>query len=301
MKCRPDVRLDMANSDHYGWTCRECPSRGSRETVGDFVGIAYHHREETPVEGLPAVVDRISEIRYRTESVGYPDRCTVCNERYQRHKRAREAGHRLDMVRMHQQQTHMWKHGGEGARWKHLKFITMTWPSQWTTESTPDLKAFKKMFATARGAIAQAIGAIGGTDVVEVITQEMDTMWGGKMWKHHVHTHGLWCAPFVPIDMLQKAFSDAGVGRFEYTILEEEKWEDSSGKERTKKSINVAVDYLAKYLTKAKGQKRMVWGELRSWKEYLPKHKCRVCIKTTSDAEKYQNCKCKDKTNGGRS
>lgn len=206
------------------------------------------------------------------------------------------------MVRMHQQQTAMWKRkGATGAKWKHLKFITMTWPSEWTMEPAPDLVKFKKMFASARGAIATDIGAVGGTDVVEIITKEMETMWGGKMWKHHVHTHGLWCAPFVKLDKLQQAFADAGVGRFEYKILKEEEWEDSWGNERTKKAIWVAVDYLAKYLSKAQDSKRMVWGELRSWKEYLPSHVCRRCVKTTRQAQDYKNCSCKEQTKGGRS
>ncbi len=265
------------------------------------MGVAYHHREETPVEGLPVLADRVSEIRHRTESVGYPDRCDECNRRYQQHKRAREAGLRLEMVRMHLQQTKMWKDGGTGAKWEHLKFITMTWPSEWTMDPTPDLKKFKKEFAMARGQIAESIGAVGGTDVVEVITKEMETMWGGKMWKHHVHTHGLWCAPYVPMEDLRSAFSEASIGRFEYTILREQKWKDDWGQDKKKEAIWVAVDYLAKYLSKAQDSKRMVWGELRSWKDYLPKQMCRRCVKTTRQAKDYKNCKCKDTKNGGRS
>ena len=162
----------MSDSDPYGWTCPKCPSRGSRGTVGDFVGVAYHHVEETPVEGLPMLSDRISEVRYRTESVGYPDRCKTCNERYARHKRAREAGLRLNLVRLAKQQEAIDAGKGRGAKWEHLKFITMTWPTGWTTEPKPDLKKFKKAFSGARGQIAEAIGALGGTDVVEVVTSE---------------------------------------------------------------------------------------------------------------------------------
>jgi hypothetical protein len=273
--------------DPYGWTCQKCPSRGSRSVVGDFVGVKYHHYEETPVEGVPGVVSVISETRHRTEVVGYPERCKTCNRRYTCHKRAREAGLRLEMVRKAQ----------TGARWKHLKFMTCTWPSEWTTEPEPDLKEFKVRWRAAREKVADAIGALGGTDVVEVITKHDEDR---GMWKHHIHTHGLWCAPFVPMDDLRSAVAEAGIGRFEYTILRERTWEDSTGRERVKPAIWCAIDYLAKYLTKANDSKRQVWGDLRSWKEYLPENVCRGCVKTTRQAKDYQHCQCKT-TTGGRS
>lgn len=275
----------MLRMTAYGWTCKECPSRGSREVVGDFVGVRYHHYEEKPVEGFEGVLSHVlSETRYRTVAIGYPDRCKSCNRRYQCHKRAREAGLRLDLVR----KTHERRHG---KKFQHLKFVTMTWPSEWTETRSPDLVSFRAMFASTRAAVAAAIGAVGGTDVVEVITKEQD-----GLFKHHIHTHGLWCAPFVPMDKLRQAFEDAGVGRFEFTVLRERHYEDSAGETRTKPAIWCAVDYLAKYLTKADDGKRMVWGELRSWKEHLPKQVCRRCVKTTRQAKDYKQCNCETET-----
>lgn len=274
----------------YGWTCTECPSRGSREVVGDFVGVKYHHHEERAVEGFEGVLsDVVSETRYRTVSIGYPDRCKECNRRYQCHKRAREAGLRLDMVR----KTHESK---EGARWKHLKFMTMTWPSEWTETRSPDLVSFKAMFKTTRAAVAAAIGAVAGTDVIEVVSKQRED----GMWRHHIHTHGLWVAPFVKMDKLRQACEDAGVGRFEFTVLRERHYEDWAGNDRVQLAIWAAVDYLAKYLSKAADAKRQVWGELRSWKEHMPKHVCHGCVKTTRQAKDYQHCKCKN-TDGRRS
>ena len=271
-------------ADHYGWTCGACPSRGSRSVVGDFVAVPFVETTET--DEVNGSVLRTTNWGYRTESVGYPDRCDECNRRYAAHKRAREAGLRLELVRHEMEQK-------EGRKWRHLKFVTCTWPSEWTTNPEPDMAGFKAMWASTRAAVAAAIGAVGGTDVVEVVTKhDEDT----GLWRHHIHTHGLWCAPFVPMDDLRSAMVDAGVGRFEYTVLRERSWEDDAGEVRTKDAIWCAIDYLAKYLTKCQGTKRQVWGELRSWKEYLGESVCRRCVKTTRQAKDYQQCNCKTET-----
>lgn len=252
--------------------------------MGDFVGVSYHHTERTPVEGFEGVLENvISERRHRTEVVGYPVRCKECNRRYAIAKRARECGLRLEMVRKAQ----------EGKKWEHLKFVTCTWPSEWTMNPEPDMASFKAMWATARSQVVDALGAVGGTDVIEVVTKQRDD----GMWKHHIHTHGLWCAPFVPMDELQRVFREAGVGRFEYTVLRHRSWKDDHGEVRVKAAIWCAIDYLAKYLSKASDAKRQVWGELRSWKNYLPEEVCRLCVKTTRQAQDYRQCECEAKTN----
>ena len=273
----------MDGAAPYGWTCPECPSRGDRGTIGDFVGIPYHHHEETPVEGSGGSLrDVVSETRTRTLRIGYPERCKKCNRRYALAKRAREAGLRLEMVRKAQ----------DGRRWDHLKFVTCTWPTDWTDDPEPDMDAFKAMWAETRPRIVERIGAIGGTDVIEVVSKQNDA----GQWRHHIHTHGLWCAPFVPMDELRAAFVEAGVGRFEYTVLRERSWEDSRGDVRVKPAIWCAIDYLAKYLSKASDAKRQVWGELRSWKQYLPDGVCRLCVKTTRQAKDYKECNCEPET-----
>lgn len=270
----------------YGWTCPKCPDRGDRGVVGDFVAVTYHHYEEKPVEDAVGVLtDYISETRTRTERIGYPTRCKTCNRRYAAHKRAREAGMRLDLIR----QAMVAKHG---EKYAHLKFVTCTWPSDWTDSAEPDLATFKREWRSMREQLAEDIGAVGGTDVVEVVTKRRDD----GMYRHHIHTHGLWCAPFVKMDKLRQACADAGIGRTEYTVLRERSWEDDGGDVRVKPAIWCAIDYLAKYLTKAQGAKRMVWGELRSWKKYLPKNICRLCVKTTRQAKDYEDCNCEPQT-----
>lgn len=270
----------MRQSDTYGWTCKKCPSRGSRDTVGDFVGITYLHTEERPVEGSEGtLVDRLSETRSRFVNIGYPDRCKECNRRYQAHKRAREAGTRLEWVRKSQ----------KGKKWKYLKFVTCTFAGQtWSDAPVPDLKSFKKMWSKTRDEVALRIGALGGTDVIEVVTKEKD-----GLFKHHIHTHGLWCAPFVKNDEMQTAFKEAGVGRFEFTVLRERSWKDGD-EDRSKTALWSAIDYLAKYLTKCQGVKRQVWGALRKWKEHLPQKYCICCIKTTRQIEDYDGCQKKN-------
>ncbi len=270
----------------YGWTCRKCPSRGDRGTIGDFVRVDYHHHEETPVEGVPAVVHVISETRTRTASIGYPERCKECHRRYTTMKRAMEAGRRLEYVRRSMKSK---------SKFRYLKFLTCTWPTTWETSSEPDMKTFKKKWSKARAQIIEDLGAVGGTDVIEVVSKQRDD----GMWKHHIHTHGLWVAPYVKIDVLQAAMRRARVGRHEYTILRESTYERRDGTEGKKSALWNAIDYLAKYLTKCDGVKRQSWGALRSWKEHLPEGKCRTCIKSTRDVEKKEHCKCS--TNGRRS
>lgn len=192
---------------------------------------------------------------------------------------------RLDLIRQQMVADH-------GERYAHLKFITCTWPSDWTDDPVPDLAEFKIRWRDQRSLLTNAIGAVAGTDVVEVVTKQRED---GKF-RHHIHTHGLWCAPFVKMDEFRSAVSDAGIGRTEYTVLRERSWEDHGGEVRVKPAIWCAIDYLAKYLTKAQGAKRMVWGELRSWKKYLPQKICRSCVKTTRQAKDYEDCNCEPQT-----
>jgi len=247
------------------------------------VGIEYLHTETKPVKGAEDILEeRLAETRTRTLRIGYPERCKKCNARYALAKRAREAGLRLELVRKAQ----------KGRKWEHLKFVTCTWPTEWTDNPTPDMDAFKAMWAETRPKVVAAIGAVGGTDVIEVVSKQNEE----GLWRHHIHTHGLWCAPFVPMDALRAAFLEAGVGRFEYTVLRERSWEDYRGDVRVKPAIWCAIDYLAKYLSKSADNKRQTWGALRSWKEYLPESVCRLCVKTTRQAKDYKECNCEPET-----
>lgn len=174
------------------------------------------------------------------------------------------------------------------GRWKYLKFVTCTWPARYTFDPEPDMKRFKSMWAKTRPIIAEHLKAVGGTDVIEVVSKQLED---GR-WHHHIHTHGLWCAPYVSEGTMRQAFEKAGVGRFEYTVLKESTYSDG----KPKSALWSAIDYLAKYISKSDGAKRQVWGALRSWKEYLPEGKCSLCVKTTRDVEKKEQCQCS--TNG---
>ena len=251
---------------HYGYTCDKCPLRGLRGEEDDWVGYT---RTKGKLVGYR-----------RSLNLAYPIRCKSCNRRYNSYKRAREAVARLDIVRQTFQDF-------GGAKWKYLKFLTVTWPIKLTTDPMPPIEKMKSKWVETRNEIAKQFNAQGGTDVMEVVTKEVD----GK-YSHNIHFHSIWCSPYIDLKVLQATMKNAGVGRHEYTILKEDHWEDDRGQERVQSAFSVAIEYLAKYLTKAEGAKRMTWGELRKWKEYLDDDVCRICVKTTHDLKKEYPCKC---------
>jgi len=228
------------------------------------------------------------------EPVGYPVRCRTCNTRYNAYKRAAEAVERMEIIRSTL----------KGAKWKYLKFVTMTWPIEPTDEETPDITGITEKYLHARSHLIEKIEVMGGTGVMEVVSQygikdytdkrtgEIKQKGVEDKWTHNVHFHDLWLSPYIENETLQKEFKIAGVGRFEYTILKEEEYKTAYGEERIMPSHRVAIQYLSKYLTKCKGAKRKVFGELRKWKQYLNDDLCSVCIKTTHDIRKEHPCKC---------
>lgn len=264
---------------HYGHTCEKCPSRGAREVVGDYAPVKTYRPVQTPqgrltddgftTEGLERAI--------RWAAIGYPERCTKCNERYQRFKRAREAIHRLEYVRHAQQWTDEWLNGDsyaaeatpDASRWEYLRFITLTWPMKPTREPEPDLDAFMRRYTHARARLAESLQVLGGTDVMECVSRER----GGGWYTHNVHFHGVWVMPYHPIEKIAEEMDAAGVGRNQVRVIREAEYECRfTGETRTQPAINRAVAYLAKYLTKEVmgNRRRIAWGAMRRWKEFVP-------------------------------
>ncbi len=287
---------------HYGNTCSKCPSRGCRDIVGDFapsIGSRPIQVKQTMfIDNTNLELTNVShEPTVQWEPVGYPIRCRTCNARYNAYKRAAEAVERLEIIRATL----------TGAKWKYLKFVTMTWPIEPTDNEAPDISGISKKYLDARNHLIEKIEVLGGTGVMEVVSQfgvknYVDKRTGetkqkgvaGK-WTHNVHFHDLWLSPYIENDRLQDEFLKAGVGRFEYTVLREEEYVGFNGEDRVMAPHKVAIQYLSKYLTKCSGAKRKVFGVLRKWKEYLHEDLCGVCIKTTHDIRKEHPCKCETK------
>ena len=266
-------------NDFYGHPCDKCPSRGSREVVGDFVPLNTWKPVERPQTVLTD--DGCSTqgfergIRYHT--IGFPERCGKCNERYARFKRAREAIRRLEYVRMSQTMDDEWLNGdsysslptADSDRWKYLRFVTLTWPIKPTRDASPDLEDFMRRYVHARTILSKELDVRGGTDVMECVTSER----GGGWYTHNVHFHGVWVMPYHPIDKISGAMDAAGVGRNQVRIIREAEYECRYTQEvRTQSPLNRAVAYLAKYLTKEVmgNRRRIAWGDMRRWKESIP-------------------------------
>lgn len=263
----------------HGYTCVRCPSRGYKGVEDDWVSYT---RTKGDKKGWN-----------RSLNLSWPVRCRTCDTRYKSFKRAREAVMRLELIRK------TYSEFG-GAKWKYLKFATITWPIELSDNPMPDIKKMKSVWVQARNELIKSLGILGGTDVIECVTKEIEVERPGEptvsAWSHNIHIHSIWLAPYVKLENLQKSMKDAGIGRHEYTILKEQEWTDEYGEDRIQTQTSYAIDYLSKYLTKCAGQKRMVWGELRSWKDYLSDDDCRICIKTTHDLRKEYPCQCETET-----
>ena len=214
-------------------------------------------------------------IRYA--SIGYPERCSKCNEKYQRYKRAREAIRRLEYVRVAHQMDDEWLHGDSfksrgregGEAWEYLRFITLTWPIKPTRSARPNLDEYMSRYVHARTILSKELDVRGGTDVMECVTTER----GGGWYTHNVHFHGVWVMPYHPISDIARAMDAAGVGRDQVRVIKETTYTCRyTGEERTQPALNRAVSYLAKYLTKEimGGRRRIAWGDMRRWKQFVP-------------------------------
>lgn len=282
----------MGHEEHYGHTCDSCPSRGLREVVGDFAPVKTWNAIQTPQTRLTDDGCTIEgfERAIRWMPIGFPERCKKCNERYARYKRAREAVHRLELIRMSICHNEQWMNDPWSSRvesskdyplFRYLRFVTLTWPIEEVEEKEPDLKRYMKRYLKARAKLSVSLDARGGTDVMECVSTELPN---GK-WKHNIHFHGIWVMPYHATEKISEAMEDAGVGRDQIRAIREDSYRCKyTDEEKTVSAVSRATSYLAKYLTKEVmgNRRRISWGELRRWKEHIPIPLRCNCIKSTS-------------------
>jgi hypothetical protein len=261
-----------SNHTVFGFTCEKCSYRGDTSIETEWIGYDGLERKETP-EG----VFYGTNAKRRYTNPRYPERCTSCDTRYKAFKRASESIARLEIIRRE-------LHRVEGDQWKYLKFVTMTTPTSPSMPKELAVRIWKKRFTKARAKLSSLLDIRGGTDVIEVVERDDGT--------HHVHSHGVWLMPYHDIDTVAEKIAEVGFGRDQIRAIKEEHYEDSHGEERTMAAHKCAAKYLAKYLTKEQWCKRMAWGELRKWKQYLHQSICRICVKTTTDLRKQYPCNC---------
>lgn len=189
--------------------------------------------------------------------VGYPNRCKDCNRKYQTYKRAREAVDRLYFV----------KPANDG--WEYLKFVTITREKMESVNEFPshdELQEFKKWYVQGRDKIRDELQLLGGTDVVECVTHKLEN----GMYHHNFHIHGIWIMPHMKISRWRKAFDSVGFGRDQIRAIKSQEYEcQRTGELKEWSARKCAIFYLAKYLTKSQQSRRMMWGEVRRWKNHF--------------------------------
>lgn len=223
----------------YGFTCSKCPERGSRAIESDWVSY------DTP----KSLTGR------ETLYIGLPKRCKKCNAKYQVHKRATEAINRLYFV----------KPVNEG--WEYLKFVTITRPLELSNNATPsddEIKDFKKWYVSRRDRLRDKLRILGGTDVVEIVTKSV-----GNKFHHHMHIHGIWIMPYMKVETWRFWMDKVGFGRDQIRAIKETEYTDDDGKVWRTSAIKNCIKYLAKYLSKDSKSRRMMWGEVRRWKDHF--------------------------------
>ena len=144
---------------HYGYTCVECPERGERGAEDDWVSYTRRKGKNTGYG--------------RSLNLSWAVRCKTCNARYNAYKRAREAVMRLEVIRRT-------FHEFGGSKWKYLKFLTVTWPIELSDDPVPPVEKMKSVWVEARTKLIERFGAIGGTDVCEVVSKEVVGADGSK-------------------------------------------------------------------------------------------------------------------------
>lgn len=262
-------------SEFYGYTCDECPSRGSYDIVGGFVGVDSN--EDNRIK--------------RFVTIGYPDRCKKCNANSQRATSARESIQRMEIIR----EVIVINELIFKRNYDYLKFVTLTFEAEWTTDSEPPIDRFIEKIKSVRAGLMETFDIVGGTDVIENVVNTRHAENGVAWYHHHLHTHGVWIAPFIPIDELRAKMNELGVGRFKFEVIEPKPYQCKYTDEwKVQTAQNRACSYLAKYMSKETliGRRRISWGELRQWKKYVEKKICCVCVKTTKQIEDYDNCNC---------
>lgn len=243
----------------YGFTCNNCPERGSRGLQADWVSYptAKHPKGR------------------ETMFIGLPSRCKVCNARHATYKRAREAVERLYFI----------KPANDG--WEYLKFVTVTKEMELVANAEPtkaQIQDFKKWYVAGRDRLRDKLNLLSGTDVLEIVTKKK-----GDLYHHHMHIHGIWVMPYMPVQTWRYWMNRVGFGRDQIRAIKETTYEDSEGNQRTTSAIKNCIFYLSKYITKSATGRRMMWGEVRKWKDHMDKDAPRHRIKTVRQYEQWKS------------
>jgi hypothetical protein len=231
------------HSAPWGFTCDDCPWPGNRSL------------------GSPTLVKTWSFDRgdHFIEAGYYPIRCNRCSNRHAVFKDARRAIERLDSLRSFLETV-------RGSKWKYLKFVTITRSSEWMPYRSGDLEQRVRSFKTwlknkVRPRLRRELGALGGTDVIEVVSRylydpyvDSPTYQLPVMERHHVHSHGVWIAPYVDQERLED-LSTSFPGRPNIRAMRPQK---SGG--TWSNPTKVAARELAKYLSKSIVGRRSLWG-----------------------------------------
>lgn len=255
----------MKDSDNglmrvYPNTCDKCPERGEIEVFGAyFTGdMVYLYDKEQ------------QEKRWR--NIGWPTRCKPCNAKAQAKKRANKTIARLEELRMMVFETFEGLNAGRGRyaaagqhlpkarhdedRWCYLKFVTLTWKNELSSESEPNMKKARKWLQKKRIKIADRLDVLAGTDVLECVTTERN-----GSFSHNVHSHGVWLMPYHPIEhigMIMKKY----VGRDECRAIKPKTVKGQDG-EFIVSAFAQARNYIMKYLSKQPNTRRSSWGFAR--------------------------------------
>lgn len=231
----------------YPNTCEECPDRGEMKVFDSYL-----------------IPDRISlwnhELeRFEWRNLGWPDRCKSCNTRAAAYKRARKSVERLEELREFTMNYFEEEFGKHSERWCYLKFVTLTWKNELTTDPVPNMKKARSWLRRKRDKIIDKLDCVAGTDVMECVTSEVD-----GLYHHHVHMHGIWIMPYHDIEYVGEVMKKY-VGRDQCRAIKpiwiENDDHPNGGYEMS--AFAQARNYLIKYLSKQPNTRRSLWGFAR--------------------------------------
>jgi len=217
----------------------------------------------------------------KSVNIEYPTRCTSCETKKKRFQRMRK---RVKAV---------WDRSFH-ERMGVPAVLTITFPSEWTFNVSPDVEvaALAKALPRARK-IMQNAGILGGTYVVECTTRDSSREMGIPAYKHHAHVHMVAVGPYVRSSEWEtwcRMLEPIGLGRIWYEKRApgcDVEW-CSDKRCRHKKDWKGLRDgiagYISKYITKqARGCR--TWGVMRKRLPVDPSlehnptlHRCRLAL-----------------------
>ncbi len=246
----------------YPNTCEECEDRGQFRIFEDEKPI--YHGSTLPdnwdnEEKQRWRRDRRNVHDYTWQNSVWPKRCKSCNTRAAAYKRARKSVARLEELREFTMNYFEEEFGKHQERWCYLKFVTLTWRNELTTDPVPNMKKARSWLRRKRDKIIDKLDCVAGTDVMECVTSEVD-----GLYHHHVHMHGIWIMPYHDIEFVGEVMKKY-VGRDQCRAIKpiwiESDDHPNGGYEMS--AFAQARNYLVKYLSKQPNTRRSLWGFAR--------------------------------------